>query len=111
MFLHCPNDPNARTSYDIGEEIDRLTDVNHQLSLKHTKNSKSENTIKIKTSQLQQSLSKGVLPNSSDESSQEDDFEDSHQEKFFPDLMELKSNAAFDVGSVILNIDKGKNIN
>lgn len=100
----CPKDPNARTDFDIAEEIERLALVNKQGSLKlldHVSNQISEPTPQKFI------ISKPIDINTSDEFSECVDSENA--DRFFTDVMAIKSDTLFDLDTVITNLDQSQN--
>ena len=75
--------------------------------MKVIKKGEGDKSIDNKIKESRQEISKGILPNSSDEFSEEENPNiNQYNDKFFKDLMELKHNATFNVENVKKYIDK-----
>ncbi|OMJ81394.1 hypothetical protein SteCoe_18124 [Stentor coeruleus] len=95
-FTECPKDPNARTTNDINEEIERLAVLNQQISLKTSKLSEcspvKQNTIQLRNSKIRQYMEQQYNSEAEDD---EEQFLETQNDNFFPDLMALKNNTIF----------------
>ncbi|OMJ90391.1 hypothetical protein SteCoe_7310 [Stentor coeruleus] len=100
-FTECPKDPNARTTNDISDEIERLAILNQQISLKTSKISDcspvKQNTIQLRNSKIRQYMEQQYNSEDIDEDEDGEQFlKTQNNDNFFPDLMALKSNTVFD---------------
>ncbi|OMJ77667.1 hypothetical protein SteCoe_22708 [Stentor coeruleus] len=93
IFSECPKDPNARTTNDINDEIERLAILVQQNSLKQSKFMECKE--KHKTLKMRNKKIREFMERQFESDDERDSFFEDKAESFFPDLLALKNNTIF----------------